>query len=149
MESRNNNMNIYQGTQRSAFNFRQQVEYTFEKPLAVLNFLLLFFSFFLLFTSNPFLKISIPCIISIAELNPILQDPVLAIHPPCIYAGYVASAIAFTLCFSVPTLSFIGYPSLLLDKKYRIFSKNKKKSSLIGKWLRLSASKERLHGKKQ
>jgi cytochrome c biogenesis factor len=46
------------------------------------------------------LRTSIPSITSLAELNPILQDPVLAIHPPCIYAGYVASAIAFSLCMS-------------------------------------------------
>ena len=64
--------------------------------------LLLFVSFvtFLLFTSNPFLKTPFLCVNSVTELNPVLQDPVLAIHPPCIYAGYVASAIAFSICFS-------------------------------------------------
>nr|QIA60265.1 cytochrome c biogenesis factor N [Ptychanthus striatus] len=60
----------------------------------------LFFSIFLLASSNPFVRISFVRTKSLAELNPVLQDPILAIHPPCIYAGYVASAIGFCLCFS-------------------------------------------------
>nr|YP_009047458.1 cytochrome c biogenesis factor N [Buxbaumia aphylla]AGN74249.1 cytochrome c biogenesis factor N [Buxbaumia aphylla]AHI16003.1 cytochrome c biogenesis factor N [Buxbaumia aphylla] len=60
----------------------------------------LFFSIFLSVSSNPFVRISFVCTKSLAELNPVLQDPILAIHPPCIYAGYVASAIAFCLCLS-------------------------------------------------
>lgn len=66
--------------------------------------IILFFSIFLISTSNPFLKVPFPCLNSLAELNPVLQDPVLAIHPPCIYAGYVASAICFSL-----SLSLINY----------------------------------------
>nr|YP_010736360.1 cytochrome c biogenesis CcmF N-terminal-like protein [Zygnema circumcarinatum]WEL36333.1 cytochrome c biogenesis CcmF N-terminal-like protein [Zygnema circumcarinatum] len=62
--------------------------------------ILLFFAGFCLITSNPFLKIPFLCVNSVAELNPVLQDPILAIHPPCIYAGYVASAIGFSLCLS-------------------------------------------------
>nr|AEB39994.1 cytochrome c biogenesis factor N [Funaria hygrometrica] len=60
----------------------------------------LFFSIFLLASSNPFVRISFVCTKSLAELNPVLQDPILAIHPPCIYAGYVASAIGFCLCLA-------------------------------------------------
>jgi cytochrome c biogenesis factor len=60
----------------------------------------LFFPIFLLASSNPFVRISFVCTKSLAELNPVLQDPILAIHPPCIYAGYVASAIGFCLCLS-------------------------------------------------
>ncbi|KAI3953328.1 hypothetical protein MKW92_039254 [Papaver armeniacum] len=36
----------------------------------------------------------------LAESNPVLQDPILAIHPPCIYAGDIASAMGFGLCRS-------------------------------------------------
>ena len=36
----------------------------------------------------------------LAELNPLPQDPISAIHPPCVYAGDVASAIGFGLCRS-------------------------------------------------
>nr|YP_009545085.1 cytochrome c biogenesis factor N [Gymnomitrion concinnatum]AZB86814.1 cytochrome c biogenesis factor N [Gymnomitrion concinnatum] len=60
----------------------------------------LFFPIFLLASSNPFVRISFVCTKSLGELNPVLQDPILAIHPPCIYAGYVASAIGFCLCLS-------------------------------------------------
>ncbi len=60
----------------------------------------LFFSLFLLASSNPFIRNSFVCTESLAELNPVLQDPILAIHPPCIYAGEVASAMGFGLCRS-------------------------------------------------
>nr|WIA66815.1 cytochrome c biogenesis factor N [Pellia epiphylla] len=49
-------------------------------------------------SSNPFVRISFVRTKSLAESNPVSQDPILAIHPPCIYAGYVASAIGFCLC---------------------------------------------------
>jgi hypothetical protein len=60
----------------------------------------LFFSIFLLASSNPFVRISFVCTKSLVELNAILQDPILAIHPPCIYVGYAASAIGFCLCLT-------------------------------------------------
>jgi cytochrome c biogenesis factor len=60
----------------------------------------LFFLIFLLASYNPFVRISFICIKSLAELNLVSQDPILAIHPPCIYSGYVASAIGFRLCLS-------------------------------------------------
>nr|QJS35650.1 cytochrome c biogenesis FN [Taxus cuspidata] len=58
----------------------------------------LFFPLSPLASSNPFVRNSFVCTESLAELNPVLQDPVLAIHPPCIYAGDVASAMGFGLC---------------------------------------------------
>ena len=67
----------------------------------IMTIIIFFFATFLVYTSNPFLKILFPSIYSIAELNPVLQDPVLAIHPPCIYLGYVASAISFSLCLAI------------------------------------------------
>ena len=56
---------------------------------------------FILFTSNPFLRLSPPPIDG-RGLNPILQDPGLAFHPPCLYLGYVGFSIAF--CFAVAAL---------------------------------------------
>ena len=47
------------------------------------------FILFILFTSNPFLRLD-PAPFEGAGLNPLLQDPGLAIHPPMLYAGYVA-----------------------------------------------------------
>lgn len=60
----------------------------------------LFFSLFLLASSDPFVRNFFVCTEPLAELNPVLQDPILAIHPPCIYAGDVASAMGFGLCRS-------------------------------------------------
>nr|AHI16011.1 cytochrome c biogenesis factor N [Sphagnum girgensohnii]AND49936.1 cytochrome c biogenesis factor N [Sphagnum rubiginosum] len=77
-----------------------------------------FFLIFLLASSNPFVRISFICTKSLAELNPVLQDPILAIHPPCIYAGYVASAIGFRLCLSrIMNAIFALY--LLMQKEGR------------------------------
>ncbi len=56
---------------------------------------------FILFTSNPFLRLNPPPIDG-RGLNPILQDPGLAFHPPCLYLGYVGFSIAF--CFAVAAL---------------------------------------------
>jgi cytochrome c biogenesis factor len=77
-----------------------------------------FFLIFLLASSNPFVRISFICTKSLAKLNPVLQDPILAIHPPCIYAGYVASAIGFRLCLSrIMNVIFALY--LLMQKEGR------------------------------
>ena len=53
------------------------------------------FLFFILFNSNPFSKI-IPTPNEGLGLNPILQDPALAIHPPLLYIGFVGSSIYFS-----------------------------------------------------
>ncbi|KAI3831008.1 hypothetical protein MKW92_019175 [Papaver armeniacum] len=53
----------------------------------------LFFSHFLLASSDPFVLNFFVRTEPLAESNPVLQDPILAIHPPCIYAGDIASAM--------------------------------------------------------
>ena len=63
--------------------------------LIIQNFLILGFLFFILFNSNPFSKIS-PIPKEGLGLNPILQDPALAIHPPLLYVGFVGSSIYFS-----------------------------------------------------
>jgi len=81
--------------------FMRKIFYTslwffFMRTQAVVN---LFFLFFIFFTSNPFLHISVRSLEG-QELNPILQDLILAIHPPCIYLGYLALSIPFSLIIS-------------------------------------------------
>jgi cytochrome c-type biogenesis protein CcmF len=49
---------------------------------------------FTLLTSSPFARL-IPAAPDGADLNPILQDPALAAHPPMLYMGYVGTAVAF------------------------------------------------------
>jgi len=56
---------------------------------------------FLLFTSNPFLRLANPPFDG-NDLNPLLQDPGLAFHPPFLYLGYVGLSMAFS--FAVAAL---------------------------------------------
>src|SRR5205085_1536782 len=59
------------------------------------------FLLFILLTSNPFLRLW-PAPADGMGLNPILRDPGLAFHPPCLYLGYVGFSITF--CFAVAAL---------------------------------------------
>ena len=63
--------------------------------LIIQNILIIGFLFFLIFNSNPFSVIS-PIPREGLGLNPILQDPALAIHPPLLYIGFVGSSIYFS-----------------------------------------------------
>jgi len=63
------------------------------RVLGVLGLLSFGFMLFTLLTSNPFERIAAPA--DGADLNPLLQDPGLAIHPPILYAGYVGFSVAF------------------------------------------------------
>ena len=56
---------------------------------------------FMLFTSNPFLRLAVPPLDG-QDLNPLLQDPGLAFHPPFLYLGYVGLSMAFS--FAVAAL---------------------------------------------
>ncbi|KAI4298039.1 hypothetical protein MLD38_040521 [Melastoma candidum] len=60
----------------------------------------LFFSPFLSANSDPFVRNFFVRTEPLAESNPVPQDPISAIHPPCIYAGDVASAMGFGNCRS-------------------------------------------------
>nr|AUD39219.1 cytochrome c maturase subunit Fn [Jackiopsis ornata] len=60
----------------------------------------LFFSPFLSASSDPFVRNFFVRTEPLAESNPVPQDPISAIHPPCIYAGDVASPMGFGLCRS-------------------------------------------------
>ncbi len=69
--------------------------------LSVQASIALAFCLFIVVTSNPFLRID-PAAIEGQGLNPVLQDPALAFHPPFLYAGYVGFSIAFS--FAVAAL---------------------------------------------
>ena len=56
---------------------------------------------FILFTSNPFVRMEVPPFDG-QDLNPLLQDPGLAFHPPFLYLGYVGLSMAFS--FAVAAL---------------------------------------------
>jgi cytochrome c-type biogenesis protein CcmF len=59
------------------------------------------FLLFILFTSNPFERLTPPALEG-RDLNPLLQDPGMVIHPPLLYMGYVGFAVAFS--FAVAAL---------------------------------------------
>jgi cytochrome c-type biogenesis protein CcmF len=63
---------------------------------SVQGFLSAAFLLFILLTSDPFARLDAPPIEG-NDLNPILQDPGLAIHPPLLYLGYVGFSIVFSL----------------------------------------------------
>ncbi|PDT67548.1 heme lyase NrfEFG subunit NrfE [Bradyrhizobium ottawaense] len=57
------------------------------------------FYLFILVTSNPFLRIAAPPIEG-RDLNPVLQDIGLAVHPPMLYLGYVGFSISFSFAIA-------------------------------------------------
>ncbi|MDA7984749.1 MAG: cytochrome c biogenesis protein CcsA [Alphaproteobacteria bacterium] len=68
-------------------------------PLAALSVqggVLFLFLGFSLFFSNPFARL-MPAPLEGADLNPILQDPALAFHPPMLYLGYVGLSLSWTI----------------------------------------------------
>jgi len=67
--------------------------------LAVQSWVATSFYLFILLTSNPFLRLP-QAPFEGRDLNPILQDPGLAIHPPLLYLGYVGFSIAFSFAIA-------------------------------------------------
>ena len=67
--------------------------------LAVQSWIASAFYLFILLTSNPFLRLE-QAPSEGRDLNPILQDPGLAIHPPLLYIGYVGFSIAFSFAIA-------------------------------------------------
>ena len=65
------------------------------KSMGIISFILVGFLVFLLATSNPFVTILPIPPLNGADINPVLQDPALAIHPPTLYLGYVGFVIPF------------------------------------------------------
>ena len=88
--------------------------------LIIQNILILGFLFFIFFNSNPFSSI-IPIPKEGLGLNPILQDPALAIHPPLLYIGFVGSSIYFSAAMA----------SIITDYSGKLFAQSIKSWVLI------------------
>ena len=71
------------------------------RVLGVMGLVSIGFILFLLLTSNPFTRL-FPAPLEGRDLNPLLQDPGLATHPPMLYMGYVGFSVAFA--FSIAAL---------------------------------------------
>ncbi len=72
---------------------------TVARVLSVLGLISIGFLLFLLFTSNPFDRL-FPTPADGADLNPLLQDPGMAVHPPMLYMGYVGFAVPFAFAIA-------------------------------------------------
>jgi cytochrome c-type biogenesis protein CcmF len=69
------------------------------RVLAVMGLVAIGFISFLLFTSNPFER-RFPVPLEGGDLNPLLQDFGLAVHPPMLYMGYVGMSVAFSFAIA-------------------------------------------------
>jgi cytochrome c-type biogenesis protein CcmF len=70
------------------------------RVLAVLGAVAFGFDVFILLTSNPFRLFASDYPIDGADLNPLLQDPGLVVHPPMLYMGYVGFSVAFAFALA-------------------------------------------------
>ncbi len=82
----------------AAFSMRLPLQ-TVANALGVMGLVTVGFVLFLLLTSNPFERL-IPAPPDGRDLNPLLQDVGMAIHPPLLYVGYVGFAVAFAFAIS-------------------------------------------------
>ncbi|MEO8333013.1 MAG: heme lyase CcmF/NrfE family subunit [Gallionella sp.] len=69
------------------------------RVLGVMGLIAVGFLLFMLLTSNPFDRV-FPAPLDGRELNPLLQDPGLVIHPPMLYMGYVGFSVAFSFAIA-------------------------------------------------
>ena len=86
---------------------RRVAEPTLAATLGAQAGIALGFYAFLLFASNPFARIS-PAPADGAGLNPLLQDPGLAFHPPTLYLGYVGLSVAFSFAVGAMLTRDVG-----------------------------------------
>ena len=84
------------------------------------SFLYLCFSLFVILTSNPFLVNSIDINEGLG-LNPILQDPALAIHPPVLYIGYVGFSLILSLALAGLILNQLDNLWIQVIKRWATF----------------------------
>ena len=107
------------------YNFLFSFNRTLDKKLKKLTIffqtsLYLCFCSFVIFTSNPFLINTIEVNEGLG-LNPILQDPALAIHPPMLYTGYVGFALVLSLTLAGLTLNKIDVLWIKTTKNWVLF----------------------------
>jgi cytochrome c-type biogenesis protein CcmF len=69
------------------------------RVIGVMGLISVGFLLFMLMTSDPFERL-LPAAVDGADLNPVLQDPGLVIHPPMLYMGYVGFSVAFSFALS-------------------------------------------------
>ncbi len=102
------------------FSIRKTSNEKFKKgTIFVQSIIFIFFALFVIFVSNPFLVNSIKVEEGLG-LNPILQDPALAIHPPLLYAGYVGYSLIFSLAIAGLYYDNINEEWIYIVKKWSL-----------------------------
>ena len=110
-------MNLY----TLLFSFNKTLDEDLKKlTLFFQSLLYLCFALFVIFTSNPFLVNSI-IVNEGLGLNPILQDPALAIHPPMLYLGYVGFSLVLSLSIAGSFLNKINSTWVKTTKNWTLF----------------------------
>ncbi len=92
---------LFSKNSSSPLNFKKVV-------LRIQNSLSFLIASFVVFTSNPFKK-TFPPPVEGSDLNPLLQDPGLAIHPPFLYLGYVGFSIIYSISLASLSSEFKEY----------------------------------------
>ena len=111
-------LNVYS----CAFAFLSKINYP-QKIITLSSQSLISFGFtaFIVFTSNPFLKL-FPVPIEGLGLNPILQDIGLAMHPPMLYAGYIGFSLIFSIAIASLLTKKVDQEMALKMKPWLMFS---------------------------
>jgi cytochrome c-type biogenesis protein CcmF len=78
---------------------RRLPEEIMARVISVMGSISVGFLLFLLLTSNPFVRLNPPASDG-RDLNPLLQDPAMVLHPPMLYMGYVGFSVAFAFAIS-------------------------------------------------
>ena len=95
--------------------------------IGIISIIIVGFQLFLLITSNPFEVVLPFAPENGADINPVLQDPALAIHPPTLYLGYVGFVIPFAYALA-----------FLINKDQSIEWEKKVKSWSVMAWVFLT-----------
>ncbi len=108
--------------------FRNHSTTTFyPQTLGIISLVVACFLLFLLFISSPFERILPFGVPDGADINPILQDPALAIHPPMLYFGYIGFVIPF---------AFVT--AFLISGRFEKFPIAEIKSFILSSWIFLT-----------
>ncbi len=108
--------------------FRNHSTTTFyPQTIGIISLVVTCFLLFLLFISSPFERILPFGVPDGADINPILQDPALAIHPPMLYFGYIGYVIPF---------AFVT--AFLISGRFEKFPIAEIKSFILSSWIFLT-----------
>mgnify|MGYP000473076827 FL=1 len=99
----------------------------FPQTIGIISLVVACFLLFLLFISSPFERILPFGVPDGADINPILQDPALAIHPPMLYFGYIGFVIPF---------AFVT--AFLISGRFEKFPIAEIKSFILSSWIFLT-----------